>query len=320
MDHSRGLKLYNGAPPKQYDHRPKQGKSRSGQEFLGLFRCAACYNHNASSMHLRGGNRESSSSSEDSELETDCESESENSSTSSCLEHNVAAASEKLETERPSPVYGEPECGVEGDGREEKGDASKSLEDESSLQGMSRRTPFVKSLSLPLSLTPHLTPLSLLPRSPRIVSTLHLQVLHKKHDNDTSFTIRQHVFEKEDVNTDLHNGRGEERILNTPQAFQNQQIGFPWQQRSQPRLEQHHFQHELPQHYIPLTAPGKILPPPLHTFPALDPLTPHTLLQAPNALQTHVHTLFPQPCWCCYQMQFPYTYLSHYSSGHQVRW
>ncbi|KAK2824611.1 hypothetical protein Q5P01_021786 [Channa striata] len=77
MDDSRGLRLYDGGFPKQYEYSPKQLKSRSAQEFLGLTRCAACYNHNARTVHLRGGDRESSSSSEDTESETDCESEAE---------------------------------------------------------------------------------------------------------------------------------------------------------------------------------------------------------------------------------------------------
>ncbi|XP_023249262.1 uncharacterized protein LOC111644583 [Seriola lalandi dorsalis] len=174
---------------------PKQPKSRSGPEFLGLSRCAGCYNQKASSMPRRGGDGESSSSAEDSGPEVDCESESESSSSSSCSGPVVA---ETPETERSSP-----ECGGEdGAGREETGETtSQRQQDDNKKRRMIQSAPLVQSFSLPSSLPPNLTPLSFLPRPPGVVSTLHLEVLPENHSDNTFVTIRRHLSEREDENT-----------------------------------------------------------------------------------------------------------------------
>ncbi|XP_040905998.1 lateral signaling target protein 2 homolog [Toxotes jaculatrix] len=332
---------------------PQQPKSRSGSECLGLSRCAACYNQKANSMSRRGGDGESSSSAEDSGPEVDNESEAESSSSSSCSEPVAAETPEKPETEKHSPVCGdaaEPESGGEdgdkedsdeedGDGQKERGHTSEREQDPNRTKGMIRRAPLVKSFSLPPSFTPRLIPLSLLPRPPTIVSTLHLQVLPEKRKDDTVFTIRQHLSEREDEKTEEgYGGRGGGRLgsmnnLLLPQPFQWEQMGLPWQQRSQPPLQQHQYQqqqqHQLmsyqyqeqqPQHFPPPFAQGQGLPPPpSHTLPVLHTPTLYTPLQAPNAPQTHLHALTPEPCWYCYRMQLPYTYWSHYSSGQLPR-
>ncbi|XP_022603904.1 uncharacterized protein LOC111223886 [Seriola dumerili] len=170
---------------------PKQPKSRSGPEFLGLSRCAGCYNQKASSMPRWGGDGESSSSAEDSGPEVDCESESESTSSSSC---SGPVEAETPETERSSPVCG----GEDGAGREETGEtSSQRQQDENKKRRMIQRAPLVKSFSLPSSFTPNLTPLSFLPRPPGVVSTLHLEVLPEKHSDNTFVTIRRHLSERE---------------------------------------------------------------------------------------------------------------------------
>ncbi|XP_039995340.1 PH domain-containing protein DDB_G0275795-like [Xiphias gladius] len=294
-------------------------ESRSGPEFLGLSRCAACYNQKASAMPRRGGDWESSSSGEDSCPEVDSESEAESSSDSSCSGH-VAAET----PERRSPVCGdaaEPESrGEDGDGQGETGEASERLQDKNGTQGAIRRAPLVRSFSPPPSLTPHLTPLSLLPCPAKVVSTLHLQVLPEEHTNDAFFAIRRHLSEREDEKTEescARGGAGHTNNLLLPQPFQWQQMGLPWQQVSQPTLQEdqyyyqqqqqqqqqhwqmsYQYQQQPPQHFPPLTAQGQVLHPP----------TLHTPLWAPNAPPAHLHALTPQPCWYCYHMHLPSTY------------
>ncbi|GLD69656.1 lateral signaling target protein 2 homolog [Lates japonicus] len=106
---------------------PKQPKSRSGHEFLGLSRCAACYNQKAN-MFRRGDDGDTSSSAEDSGPEVDSESEAESSSSSSSSGHIEAETPEGPETESHSPVCGdvaEPEPrGEDGDREEEMGETS----------------------------------------------------------------------------------------------------------------------------------------------------------------------------------------------------
>ncbi|XP_026211643.1 uncharacterized protein LOC113159254 [Anabas testudineus] len=329
MDHSRGLRPYYGDSAKQqYARSPKLLRDRSGNEFLGLSRCAACYNHNANSKRWHGANGESSSSAEDSESEVDCESEAESSSSSSYSGHVVAvpAAPEKAETDRISPVCENASECVREDGDEQKGNASQSQEDKIRANGMTRRAPLVKSFSLPSSFTPHLTPFSLLPRPPRIVSTLHLQVLPEEHDNDTFFTIRQNLLGREHENTaPSQEGEGRTYNLLPPQPFQWQQMGLPWQQMSQLALQQnqyqqqqqmsyqYQYQQQLPQHFPPLSAQVQMLPP-----PPLPVLHPPAMLQPQHVPQSHLHAVTSQPC--CYPMQFPFTYWSHYSSGELPRW
>ncbi|KAG7228402.1 hypothetical protein INR49_007574, partial [Caranx melampygus] len=175
---------------------PKQPKSRPGPEFLGLSRCAGCYNQKASSMPRLGGDGDSSSSAEDSgpEPESESESESTSSSSSSCSRPVVAET-----PEIPAPAPGGRSSPAEGDRAEEEEEVEvEEDKNEKSRRVMIRRAPLVKSFSLPSSLTLHLTPLSLLPRPPQIISTLHLEVLPGKCSHDTSFTIRRHLQEREE--------------------------------------------------------------------------------------------------------------------------
>lgn len=267
-------------------------QSRSGPEFLGLSRCAACYNQKAGSMCRRGGDGESSSSAEDSGPEVDSESEAESSSSSSC---SGEASSEILEN--PSPVSGDAAEPESGDGQEET--------------GVTRRAPLVKSFSLPNSFSPHLSPLSLLPRPHTVVSTLRLQVLSQKHDAaDALCIVKQHLPEREEQKTGGSNGGGRGGINNLLPP----QTGLPWQQ---PTSQQHQLSHQQPPHFPPLSAQGQRSPPSLRTLPMFHPPTLYTHpLQAPNAPQTHLHALTPQPCWYCYGLHFPPSpYWSHYSNG-----
>ncbi|XP_035847975.1 uncharacterized protein LOC116061656 isoform X2 [Sander lucioperca] len=301
-----------------------QNKKRSGPQVGGLSRCAACYKQNASSMHRWGDDGESSSSAEDSGPEVDLESEAESSSSSS--------SSSSSYSEKASPVPGDgadAESGVkDGDGRDE---ASRSQEDKSRAK-RPRRSPLVKSFSLPTSLTPHLTPLSLLPRPQTVVSTLHLQVL-SQDDGDCFYIVKQQLpgREEEEKTGESHRGREGINSGQPPQAFQSQQTGLSWQQRSHPTLQQHQlsYQQQHQQHFSPLSAQAQRLPPPRHTLPVPHPPMLHTPLQILDATQTHLHAPqtrvhalqthlhapqihvqgpTPQLCWYCYSMHFPYMY------------
>ncbi|KAM9345024.1 uncharacterized protein ABDE67_013919 isoform 2-T2 [Symphorus nematophorus] len=309
-----------------------QTNQRPAPEFLGLTRCAACYNQQA--IARRGGDGESSSSAEDSGPEGDCESEAESSSSSS----SGRAASEifeEPEIERPPPVSGdaaEPESGGEdGDGREEtseeRRESEESQKDTSRTKAVTRRAPLVKSFSLPAYFTPRLTPVSLLPRPHTVTSTLHLQVLSQEHEDHGFQIVKQYPSEREEEST-----RGGQQGVN---SLLPPQMGLPWQQSLQPSFQQHQLSyqyqqqpHQLshqhpqqqPQHFPPLSGPGQRLPPPLHTLPVFHPPTLHAPLQALNAPQTHLHALTPQPCWYCYSMQSSYSpYWSRYGGGQLPR-
>ncbi|XP_038588488.1 uncharacterized protein LOC119913201 [Micropterus salmoides] len=289
-----------------------QSKSRSSPKFLGLSRCAACYNRQASSTHWHGGDGESSSSAEDSGPEVDRESEAESSSSSSSS--SCCSGEDLSEILEPG--------GKEGDGPEETGETSESQGDKSGTKGITRRATLVKSYSLPTSFAPHLTPLSLLPRPHKVVSTLHLQAFTQQHDDDNAFNIVIHHLaktEKDSAQESNGGGRGGMNYLLPPQPLQWQQKAFSWQL---PTLEQHQLSHQYPQtphqlsyqhqqqqppRFSPPSAQCQRLPPPLHTLPVLQPPTLHTPLQVPSSPQKHLHALTPQPCWCCYNMQFPYS-------------
>lgn len=298
---------------------------RSGPGFLSLSRCAACYNQKKSSTSWQGGDGESSSSAEDSGPELDSESEAESSSSSSSSGGALSEILEKPETEKPSSLSGDaagPESGgKDADGREEMGETSESQEDKNKSKGVTLRAPLVKSFSLS-SFTPNLIPL--LPRSDTIVSTLNLQVLPQTHASDAFYIVKQH-----EEKTEEGAGGGGEGVnhLLPPQT------GSQWQQWSQPTLQQHQLsyqyqqqphqvlhQQQQPRHFSTLLAQCQRLPPPLHTPPMIHPPALHNPLQAPNASQTHLDALTPQPCWYCSSMHFPYSpYLNHYSSAHLPR-
>ncbi|XP_078129867.1 uncharacterized protein LOC144532803 isoform X2 [Sander vitreus] len=295
-----------------------QNKKRSGPQVGGLSRCAACYKQKASSMHRWGGGGESSSSAEDSGPEVESSSSSSSSSSS---------YSEKASSETPSPV---PADGADADSGAKDGDGRD--EASHSRTKRPRRSPFVKSFSLPTSLTPHLTPLSLLPRPQTVVSTLYLQVL-SEDDGDGFYIIKQQLpgREEEEKTGESHREREGINSGQPPQVFQSQQTGLSWQQRSHPTLQQHQlsYQQQHPQHFSSLSAQAQRLPPPRNTLPVPHPPTLHTPLQIPDATQTHLHAPqthvcapqthlhapqthvqgpTPQPCWYCYSMHFPYMY------------
>ncbi|XP_030012592.1 nuclear localization sequence-binding protein-like [Sphaeramia orbicularis] len=85
----------------------RQPKSKSGPEFLGLTRCAGCYNQNQNSSQGRGDSSETSSTSEDSsssESESESESEAESSCSDGCSDQGLSETDEKPEAEEDSPV------------------------------------------------------------------------------------------------------------------------------------------------------------------------------------------------------------------------
>ncbi|KAL7383569.1 hypothetical protein ABVT39_013655 [Epinephelus coioides] len=165
-----------GSAEDQSEDSLTQPKSESGPEFLSLFRCTHCYN-------LRWeDDSESSSSAEDSGSEVDWETEAE--SRSSCSE---LAFSEIRNINAESG-------GKDGDGGE------MSEIQEAKNKKMTQRAPLINSSSLPNSPGPHLTPLSLLPHPHTVVSTLHLQVLSQKQDNndDAFYIVKQQLSGREE--------------------------------------------------------------------------------------------------------------------------
>lgn len=84
------------------------------------------------------------------------------------------------ETQTTSAAAAEAESGGgDADEGDETGGASESQKDQSRTKAATRRGPLVKSFSSSSSLTPHLAPLTLLPRPQTVVSTLRLQVDRK---------------------------------------------------------------------------------------------------------------------------------------------
>ncbi|KAG7512431.1 hypothetical protein JOB18_029207 [Solea senegalensis] len=305
---------------------PKQPKSTS--DFDSLSRCAACYNPNMNSMTWRGEDGESSSSAGDSgpELSSDSESESESSSSSSWSAVEETPEEPEMETRLSAHDSdaddAEPESAAgDADGREGTGEMLHGQRGERGTKGRIKRAPLVKSLTLPPSFTPHLRPVSLLPRPRTMVSTLHLQVLPKVHKDDTVINICQQLPKR-------HKGKSEERYgrgkggedgdgggggagggqqpgnYHKPLPFQVEHMMLPWQQSSPPMLQQQQQQMSYPyQHFHPVSAQGKESSPALHTQPMSHLLTPYTQPQLwrTNAQQTqHLHTLPPQPCWYCH--------------------
>ncbi|XP_029377765.1 probable serine/threonine-protein kinase samkC [Echeneis naucrates] len=283
---------------------PEIPTSRSGPDFCDMSRCAGCCNQKVGSMPQRGDDGESSSSAEDSGSETDCDSES--SSTSSCSVPFAEENSERAET------------GSRG-WRDEN---SEREQNRSKTKGRIGRASLVKSFSLPPSLIPRLIPLSLLPSPPRIVSTLHLEVLPEKHSD--TFTIRRQSSVSE------RGTSGVEGVsANSPppqQPSQCQPMGIPLQDRSKPTLQQfqcqeqqqqkqmmYQYQHQS-QHCPPLSTQGQGTAMPPNALFMPHPQTPLTYPQAPNA-QAHLYALTPTPCWYCYCMHLPYTCWSHYTGG-----
>ncbi|XP_047459905.1 WW domain-binding protein 11-like [Mugil cephalus] len=288
-------------------HSPKTSKPRSSPDVPSLSRCAACYN----SVPRWGGNGESSSSAEDSGPEIDCESEPESSSSSSSSGGSgdaLADTPEQPEAERQTPECGQPKSGGQ-DGDETQETVLSQDEGKRKI----RRAPLVKSSSLPASFTPHSTPLSVLPFRPRVVSTLHLQVLPQTQDEETSYTIRECF--AENTKREEAEGRG---LINHPPPwppFQWQHLGLPWQQWSQPTLHPSPLyqqpphrppypQEAPPQPFFP--AQGQMLMPPPQALPVLHPPTLHTP-------PTHLHTLTQHPYWYCNRMNFSYPHWNHYS-------
>ncbi|XP_051236494.1 uncharacterized protein LOC127352269 [Dicentrarchus labrax] len=238
-DQSRGLQSSSGASTEdQCADTPYQPKFSSGPAFLNLSRCSACYRR--TNQWVDHG--ESSSSAEDSGPEEDLESEAESSSSSSCSPKALSEILEEPESEKSFPGAGdaaEPESGErDGDGPEEKGETLESEEDKSRTKGMTRRAPLVKSFSLPATLTPHLIPLSLLPRPHRVVSTLNLEVL-SQNDDEAFYIIKQHLSEGEEKKKEI-NTRGGNNLMPP-------QIGLPWQHRSLPTLQQHQLSYQYQQ-------------------------------------------------------------------------
>nr|XP_019942429.1 PREDICTED: probable serine/threonine-protein kinase samkC [Paralichthys olivaceus]XP_019942439.1 PREDICTED: probable serine/threonine-protein kinase samkC [Paralichthys olivaceus]XP_019942448.1 PREDICTED: probable serine/threonine-protein kinase samkC [Paralichthys olivaceus] len=270
-------------------------QSRPGPEHLSLSRCAACYNIKSSSVTWRGDHGESSSSAEDSGPEVDDESETDSSSSSS-------SRNETPEPERSGDAAEDESRGGGGGGEDgdETGETSNRREEKNK----------------PSSLTPHLIPLSFLPRPPQVVSTLHLQVFpQNRGDDETFFSIRQRRPEGEEEETQERyrgrgggGGRGGGSInrLMPQQPPQCQQMMLPWQRRSQPTVQQHHHQQQRPKPRQ-LSAQGQRSPPPSHTRPP----TLCTPLWAPNPPHTHLHALTPQPCWRCRHAHPPNTHCSH---------
>ncbi|XP_067466768.1 uncharacterized protein [Thunnus thynnus] len=330
MDQSRGLHWDSGGSTESQPVESPKQKSTSGPEFLSLARCAGCYNHQKNSKFRWGDDSESSTSDED--LEADLESEPESSCSSSSSDQVLDEIPEKPATEEPSAVSGdaaEPQSGgLDGDGQ--VGETSESQEDKKRTKRVIQRAPLVKSRSLPDSFTHHLTPMSLLPRPPRVVSVLNLQVLQQKPDSDTFYKLCRHLPEREEGKTEESKG-GIKNPL-PPQPFQQWQQGLPGQRRSETTSQQHQYQpqqlphlhqqppHQLshqyqlqqqPQLFSPLLAQGQRLPPPPPpSLPVFPPPTLHSFLQAP----THLHALAPQTCWYCYRTHFPHTCLSNHGS------
>ncbi|XP_041803889.1 uncharacterized protein LOC121614161 [Chelmon rostratus] len=225
-------------PDEQCADSTNQPKSRPGPEFLGPYRCAACYNHKASSVSWRGGSGESSSSAEDSGPEVDTESEAESSSSSS--------SSGKGETEKVSPVSGDaaaPESGgKDGVRPEEAGGTSDSQEDECRTQG--------------------------------VLSQKHDFHIIKKHLSETEEekTEESTGGGREGVNNLLPPQMGLPWQPSQPTLQQHQ---LPHQHQQQ--LHQLSYQHQQQAHLCPpLSAQGQRLPPPPHTLPVFYPPTLHT--------------------------------------------
>ncbi|XP_030298352.1 uncharacterized protein LOC115596980 isoform X2 [Sparus aurata] len=292
-----------------------------------LTRCAACYNQRAGSMPHRGG--DSSSSAEDSGPEADWQSEAESSSSSSCSVEDLSEEPDEPETQTTSAAAAEAESGGgDADEGDETGGASESQKDQSRTKAVTRRGPLVKSSSSSFSsLTPHLAPLTLLPRPQTVVSTLRLQVLPQTNDDGDLLFVEQ----QEENSEESSGGRGRDGV----NGLLHPPTGLPWQP-----FTLHHHHQQQPQHFPPLSAQGqRLLLPPPHTLPVQHlpmlhthlqaPHThlqaPHTHLQAPHthlqAPHTHLQALAdPHLCWYCYSMQFPYSpHWSLYGGGHLPR-
>lgn len=188
--------------------------------------------------------------------------------------------------EEPDVSGGEPEGKDDDDGGPE--DDGETSEDQEELKMPSRRAPLLN-----LSTDPNL--LRLLSRPDTIVSTLNLQVLPQKYDNED---VRIVQVREENTEGSAAGGQGEVEHL---------QRGSPWQQRSHPMPHQHQLLHQPP-HMLhlqppcvsPLTAQGQRLPPTLPTPPMIHHRLPHAPQWAPNASQAHLEGLIPQQCWCCH--------------------
>lgn len=233
-------------------------QSRSGPEFLGLSRCAGCYSH----QQLRwggGDGGESSSSAEDSGPEMDSESEAESSSSSSSSSCGpvVAEPPQEGEGEEHSPAPGG-SAGHDGGGQVEAGGTE---------NGTSQQV-----------LPPRLIPLSHLPRPPRVVSTLHLQVQKTPSTDATCWRERA------------------EEPINTIQPH----LGSPWRRGSQIRSQQRQDQLQLlHQQHVFMSARGQTWPTlslPVMHLPQLVPS-----LQAAHTRHSHLYTCTPQTCWYCWQ-------------------
>ncbi|XP_029306116.1 splicing factor 3B subunit 4-like [Cottoperca gobio] len=266
-------------------HAATQPKSRSGAVQPNLSRCAACYNHKASSMLRWGGDAESSSEYEDSGPEDEPESEAESSSSSSC--------SEKVSSE-PG-------------GREE------SQEDHSRAKQDLRSLP-----------TPHLTPQHLLPRPHTVVSTLHLEVLSQNNEDvakQQESTWGGHGGGREGINDVTPPQVFPWQQMGLP--WQTTQL-LSYQQQQQPHqlLHQHQQQQHFPPlsaqgqrlppplHTPPVPHPLTLYSP-LHTPPVPHPLTLYSPLQALNAPQTYLHAPAAQPHSYISSRNFPYMYETH---------
>ncbi|XP_020501306.1 protein suppressor 2 of zeste-like [Labrus bergylta] len=312
---SGGLQSHSGGSSEaQNTDSENQAQKKPSPVILSLTRCSACYNHKKRSR--RDSDGESSSSAEDSGPEVDSESDAESSSSSSSSEK------ETNEDPPPEPVdTADPDLGDKtgGERQKEEGETSESKENKGTTKSMTRRHPLVKSYSLPSSFPPQLIPWSLLPRPRTVVSTLHLQVLSQKQDDDPFNVMQQHLFEQ--VKTEENGGEGRQRINNPPyplrptmnkllwrqsslQSSQQQQPPYPHQQ---PMLELSHQRYQQqPQHFDPLSAQAQMFPPPPHTLPVLHPQLLHPPIHNPFAPYTHLHASPPQPHW--YSMQNPYTH------------
>ncbi|CAK6976754.1 protein phosphatase 1 regulatory subunit 1C [Scomber scombrus] len=283
---------------------PKQQKSKSGPEVINLSRCAGCYNHKKIARLHHGG--ESSSSAEDSGPDADSESEAESSFSSSSSEQ---ADVEEVSAVPEDAAEPEPESGGQEVDAGQAEETSESQEDRKRKREFVQRNPFVKSFSLPSSFTHRLTPLCQLPRPPRIVSILNLQVEQQEHNSDTFFPLRQRPSpqRKEDK---TEGGSAAGGINNNPLPPLPFQQGLPWQRGSHPTSQQHQYQQQQLSHqyrpqqrlqlFPPLPAQGQRLPPvlpPPHSLPVLPPQMLHNPPQAPNVPRTHRHALAPETCW-----------------------
>ncbi|XP_054874833.1 uncharacterized protein ppp1r1c isoform X2 [Amphiprion ocellaris] len=264
-----------------------QHNQRSGPEILSLSRCAACYNQKSDSTYRWRNGGESSSSDEASGPEM--ESDAEFSSSSSSTEDVVAE-----KPERNSPVPGD---NAEDEPRGQDG-TSENQDEEQMIKEARPRAPFIRSVSLPSSFTP---PLS---RHERFISTLHLKVLSLSDDEDAVYSICK----AEEKETKRKGGRLNSLI--PPMPFQQNQMGLPWQQGSQPTLQQqqpsYQYQQLLPHQHQHHQQPHQYqqLPP----YPCQYQPQPHPLLQQlPHQHQYH-HQQPPYPCQYHQQPPYPYQY------------